>query len=206
MNKKGIIALVVIIVLVVLGFSLFGGDDVATNPGTDGTSTPVEIPAGVEAEDYAPVTSEQTDTTLLGRLKRASVSATEDGSRVALSNGTATFTIAGTSDKGTITLGDVAVETKAGGRNDVLATLTVKAGNANSYGYVVLFEDKSGSLADRSYALIGDRVTITGVRADDVGDADYVVSVSYRDRDGANRTKILVVENGAFNAAKEISL
>ena len=205
MNKKGIIALIVAVVLIVIGFMIFRSDD-AVSPEDLNYIPPA--PEGVDREDYAPVTSENTDTTLLGRLGRASVSATEDGSRVALVDGAAQFTIAGTNTRGTVTLGNVAVEKAYGSRNDVLASLTVNSGSAGTHGYVVLFEDRNNALTDRSYAFIGDRAVVTGIRTDEVADTniDYVVSVSYRDYEGVNRTKILVVENGAFNPAKEISL
>lgn len=207
MNKKGIIAIVAIIILVIIGFSTMGGDKTTvenvatTEPKND------SVPAGVTKDTYAPVTKDSTDATLLVRLKSASVSAAETGNRVALTNGTAKFTEG--SVKGTITLGDVAVEKEIGGVKYVLASLSVNSGGAQILQYVVLFEDRNGTLTDKSYALIGDRTKISGIRADAVSDASgkpqLVVSVSYSEGSTA-RTKILVVENGIFNAAKEISL
>lgn len=208
MNKKGIIVLIVIIVLVVVGFLVWGGDDTSVvNNNTNEPSTNTEVPAGVDKEDFAPVTSATTDTSLLGRLKTVSVSAAETGTRVALVNGKASFTEG--SVKGTITLGTVAVSKTISGVNHVLATLAVNSGTAATWNYVVLFEDKNGTLTDKSYAPIGDRVEITGVRADEVSDgkggSQMVVSVSYKES-GKARTKILVVENGVFNPAKEITI
>jgi hypothetical protein len=216
MNKKGIIVAVVVIILVVIGITSFGGSNTSvTNPGE--SSGENAVPDGVSKDTYAPVTKDSTDTSLLGRLKSASVAAAETGSRVALVNGTAKF--ADGSVKGTITLGDIAVEKEVAGIKNVLTSLSVNTGGSGTYKYVVLFEDRSGSLTDKSYALIGDRVVITGIRADVVSDASgksqLVVSVSYLDHDQGEplsaaptvpRTKILVAENGSFNPAKEISL
>jgi hypothetical protein len=205
MNKKGVIAIIVIIILVVIGYSIWGGSSTSVSNET-GTNTPVVVPEGVTKETFAPVTKDTTNTTLIGRLKSASVSATESGNRAALSNGTAKFTEG--SVKGTITLGDVATEKTVGGVKYVLAPITVDTGGS-AYQYVVLFEDKNGSLTDKSYSVIGTNAKVTGIRADEVSDASgkpqLVVSISYT-QSGASRTKLLVVENGIFNPAKEINL
>ncbi len=209
MNKKGILAALVIIVLAVVAVKAFkGGDVTAPSTSTSTPSTTTEVPAGVTKDDFAPVTKDSTDSTLLGRLKRTSVGVSEDGTRIALSNGKATFTVPGTKTTGTAALGDIAVEKAEGSRKDVLASLAVNNGGSATYSYVVLFEDNGSTLADKSYAVVGENVTVTGVRADDVSDAsiDYIVSVSYKDKAGAARTKILVVQGGAFNPAKEINL
>lgn len=212
MNKKGIIAALVIIVLAIVAVRAFKGGDMtvsSTSTSTPSTATSsVEVPAGVTKDTYAPVTKDSTDTTLLGRLKKTSVGVSEDGTRIALSNGKATFTVPGTNTTGSATLGDIAVEKAEGSRKDVLASLAVNNGGSATYSYVVLFQDGGSTLSDKSYAVVGENVTITGVRADDVSDAtiEYIVSVSYKDRSGAARTKILVVEGGVFNPAKELSL
>ncbi|MFA6158586.1 MAG: hypothetical protein WC763_03105 [Candidatus Paceibacterota bacterium] len=208
MNKKGIIAAIVVIILVVVGFSILKkGDTVSPT----GTSTPVvnsEVPAGVTKADYTPVTKDSTDVTLLGRLKKASVGVSEDGSRVALSNGTGSFSIEGSATKGTVTLGDIAIEKVKGSRNDVLTTVAVNNGGSTTNTYVVLFQDQGSALDDKAYALVGEGVKVTGIRTDVVSDStiDYIVSVSYTDKAGKAHTKILVVEAGLFNASKEISL
>lgn len=209
MNKKGIFAIIVIIALAVGGFVL--SKDSAKAPVTTETTTTttVEIPAGVTKDTYAPVTKDSTDTTLLGRLKKASVGVSEDGARVALVNGIASFTVAGTSVKSSVTLGDIAIEKTSGSRKDALATVAVNNGGSVVNTYVVLFEDKNGGvLADKSYSLVGENVKVTGIRADAVSDAsiDYIVSVSFTDKAGKAHTKILVVEAGVFNSAKEINL
>ena len=217
MNKKGIIAIVIIVVLVVIGFLVWGrSNKTSVDNQTRGTK-PTELPTGVNKDDYAPTTKDTTDTSLLGRLKNAFVSASETGTRVALQNGSAKFTDGEV--KGTVTLGDIAVEKTIGSTNYALASLSVNSGGSGTYKYVVLFEDKNGTLTDKSYSVIGDRVSITGIRADMVtdaaGKAQLVVTVSYLDHDrgeplSANptvpHTKILVVENGEFNPAKEINL
>jgi hypothetical protein len=209
MNKKGIIAIIVIIALAAVGFALSRNSAKApVTPDTTATTT-VEVPAGVTKDTYAPVTKDSTDTTLLGKLKRASVGVSEDGSRVALVNGTASFTVAGASVKSTVTLGDVAIEKISGSRKDAIATVAVNNGGSTVNTYVVLFEDKNGGvLADKSYSLVGENVKVTGIRTDVVSDAsvDYIVSVSFTDKAGKARTKILVVEAGLFNSAKEINL
>lgn len=204
MNKKGIIALVVVIVLVVIAYVAFGKDDVAMDNGSNNSTS--TAPVTGDASDYAPVTSESTDMTLLGRLKKASVGVTEDGKKVALSNGTASFTIDGTSDKATVTLGTVAIEQVVGTRKDVLTTVTVSQ-KGGVYTYVVLFEDKAGVLTDKSYGLVGEGVTVTGLRADSVtesGAVEYVATVSYTTPSA--KSKFFIVESGSFNLAKTIEL
>ncbi len=215
MNKKGIIALIIIIILVVVGYMAYKDQDGAPAEVSNGTTTTgnTEVPAGTTKETFAPVTKDTTDTSLISRLKSSSVAAAETGTRVALSNGTAKFTEG--SAKGTITLGDVAVETTVGGVKYALTSLAVNSGGSGTYKYIVLFEDKNGTLTDKSYTLIGDRVTITGIRADALDNNQIAVSVSYLAHDKGEplssaptvpRTKILVVENGMFNDAKQIDL
>jgi hypothetical protein len=210
MNKKGIFAIIVIIALAVGGFVLSkNGAKAPVTPDVAAPVTTVEIPAGVTKDTYAPVTKDSTDTTLLGKLKRSSVGVSEDGSRVALMNGVASFTVAGASVKSTVTLGDVAIEKTSGSRKDAIATVAVNNGGAVTNTYVVLFEDKNGgTLADKSFSLVGENVKVTGIRTDVVSDAsvDYIVSVSFTDKAGKAHTKILVVEAGLFNASKEINL
>lgn len=216
MNKKGIIIFLVLIVVVVgVVMATRGGDTSTSNETVDsGVTTPTtDVPEGVSKDTYAPVTKESTDSSLLGRLKSASVSASESGARVALVNGTAKFSEGNV--KGTITMGDVAVETKVGGVSYVLASLAVNSGGSGTFKYVVLFEDKDGVLTDKSYALVGDRVVVNGVRADVVSGDQVAVSVTYLDHDKGEplsaaptipRTKIFIIESGVFNPAKEISL
>lgn len=216
MNKKGILGLIIIVILGIAGYVIFGGSNTSsvsnTSDSTDSTNT-----APVSKDTYAPITKDSTDSSLLGRLKNASVSAAETGTRVALSNGSAKFSDGDV--KGTITLGDVAVEATASGVKYVVASLSVNSGGSGTFKYVVLFEDKNGTLTDKSYAIVGDRVNVTGVRADVVADTkgaqQVVVSVSYLDHDKGEalsstptvpRTKIFVVENGEFNSAKELTL
>ncbi|MBI5134402.1 MAG: hypothetical protein HZA81_03415 [Candidatus Taylorbacteria bacterium] len=218
MNKKGIIALVVIIVLAIVGYMVWGGSETTVNnEPAGGSNEPIEVPEGVSKDDFAPVTKDTTDTSLIGRLKVASVAAAETGTRVALANGKASFSEGDV--KGTITLGDVAVEKEVGGTKYVIADLAVNSGGSGTFKYVVLFEDSKNVLTDKSYAIIGDRVSITGIRGDVVSDASgkaqLIVSVSYLAHDQGEplsskpsvpRTKILVVENGMFNPAKEINI
>ena len=212
MNKKGFFIVIVIIILVVIGYMVLrGGDSVVTNNDTDKVTETDEDK--ISRDDFATTDKDSTDANLLIRLQSVSVSANESDSRIALSNGRAQFT----SDnvKGTILLGDVAVEKTINGVKYVLATLAVNSGGSGTFQYVVLFEDKDGNLTDKSYSLVGDRVNITGLRADDVtgvsGGSGLLVSVSYLDHDKGEplsaqpsvpRTKILVVENDMFNSAK----
>ncbi|HEY4500384.1 MAG TPA: hypothetical protein VJH25_01175, partial [Candidatus Paceibacterota bacterium] len=137
----------------------------------------------------------------------------ESGDRTALVKGKAQFTSENV--KGTIVLGDVAVEKVVGDTKYVVTSLSVNSGGSGTFHYVVLFEDKDGNLTDKSYSLVGDRVKITGLRADDVSGGGLIVSVSYMDHDKGEplsasptvpRTKILVVDGGVFNSAKEINL
>jgi len=211
MNKKGVITIIIIVILVVVGYMVWGGSgSTVTNDGDDSTKTTDE--GGLTRDDFQTTDKDSTDTTLLEKLKNTSVLASESGNRVALSNGKASFNEEGV--KGTVVLGDVAVEKTVGGTKYVVATLSVSSGGSGTFHYVVLFEEKSGNLVDNSYALMGDRVKITGLRADDVS-GGLVVSVSYLDHDKGEplsaaptvpRTKILIVENGIFNSAKEITL
>jgi hypothetical protein len=163
------------------------------------------------------VTKDTTDNALISRLQSASVSAGETGVRVALVSGKGSFSADDV--KGTITLGDVAVSKTINGTTYALTTLAVNSGGSGTFWYVVLFEDKNGTLTDTSYALVGDRVKVTGVRADEISDASgktgIVVSTSYLDHDKGEplaaaptvpSTKIFVVSNGVFDSAKEISL
>ncbi|HVU06449.1 MAG TPA: hypothetical protein VHE10_01505 [Candidatus Paceibacterota bacterium] len=198
MNKKGIIAVIVIIILAVAGYMVWGGKGSSTvsNPVV---TTPVEVPEGVTKDTFAPVTADTADTSLLGRLKNVSVSAAETGSRVALVNGKASFNADGV--KGSIALGDTAVEASMGGSKYVFTTIGVTTG-PTTYQYAVLFTD-NGTLADQSYNLIGSNVTVTGIRADEVS-GGLVVTVAYK-QGGTAKNKIMVVENGAFNPAKDIN-
>ncbi|MBX4209194.1 hypothetical protein KW799_00640 [Candidatus Parcubacteria bacterium] len=201
MNKKGIIA-VVIVILAIAGFVVWGGKGSSTVVNNPVGETPAaNVPAGVTKDTYAPVTKDTADTSLLGRLKSASVAAAETGSRVALANGKAQFSAEGV--KGTVTIGDIAVAKTVGGANYVVTTLGVNTGGS-TYQYAVLFTDKNGTLTDQSYALIGSGTVIKGVRADEIS-GGLVVTITYTAA-GKNKTKILVVENGLFNSAKEINL
>ncbi len=210
MNKKGLLGLVVLVILGVVAYIIWGGAKneaiVNNTSNTDDT---------VVSSEFVPVTKDSTDTSLLNRLKSVSVAAAETGNRVALANGTAKFSDGDV--KGTITLGDIAVSTTVAGNKYVVATLAVNSGGSGTFKYVVLFEDKNGTLTDKSYTLIGDRVNITGIRSDVVSDTkgvqQAVVSVSYLEHDKGeplsaaptvSRTKILVVENGEFS--KELTL
>lgn len=217
MNKKGILGLVIVIILVVAGYMVFGNKNTGSVSNTGDSKEVVSNDSGVTKETFAPVTKDSTDTSLLSKLKNASVLAAETGTRVALVNGSAKFTDGDV--KGTITLGEVAVETSTSGVKYALSSLSVNSGASGTFKYVVLFENKDGAFADKSYALVGDRVNITGIRADVVSDTkgvnQIVVSVSYLDHDKGEplsgnpsvpRTKIFVVEDGVFNSAKELTL
>lgn len=211
MNKKGFISLVIIVVLIVIGFVAWNGDDSPESVDTTSTTTEKEE-EGLSRKDFQTTDKDNTDQALLNRLESVSVSANESDTRVALSNGKAQF--ASEDVKGTITLGDVAVEKTVGDMKYVVTSVAVNSGGSGTFHYVVLFEDKDGTLTDKSYSLVGDRVRVTGLRADDVS-GGLVVSVSYMDHDKGEplaaqptvpRTKILVVEEGMFNPAKEITL
>lgn len=211
MNKKGFISLVIIIVLIVIGFMAWNGGGQPEPVDTTGTTTEEED-GGLTRKDFQTTDKDTTDPDLLARLKSVSVSASESGSRVALSNGKAQFSSEDV--KGTITLGDVAVEKTVDDVKYIVTSISVNSGGPGTFHYVVLFEDKDGSLTDKSYSLMGDRIRVTGLRADDVA-GGLVVSVSYMDHDKGEplaaqptvpRTKILVVEEGMFNPAKEITL
>jgi len=216
MNKKGILGLVAIIVLAIIGYVIWGGTTTSSVSNTGGAN---ETPADSTAtkESFVPVTKDSTDASLLSKLKNTSVSASESDTRVALSNGTAKFTDGDV--KGTITMGDVAIETAIPGAKYAVTSLAINSGTSSTLKYVVLFENKNGAFTDVSYGVVGDRVTITGIRADVVSDTkganQIVVSVSFLDHDKDEplsaaptvpRTKIFVVENGAFNSAKELTL
>ena len=207
MNKKGLIAVIIIVVLVVIGYLVWGkGSNTASNPAmgtdtTDTTGTTATLPAGVTKDSFAPVTKSTVDTSLIGRLKSVSVAAAETGSRVALVDGKAQFS---TEDgKGTITLGDIAVSKTVGSTGYAVATLGVTSGSSAAAQYAVLFQDNNGTLSDSSYALLGIGAQVTGLRADEVT-GGLIVTVNYT-VSGKAKTKILSVDNGAFNSAKEIN-
>lgn len=204
MNKKGIFIVVALVVIAIIGYYAMGSKTGTTveNTGTP-TDSGVEVPAGVTKDTYAPVTKDSTDTSLVTRLKSVSVGVTEDGTKITLAGGKADFTVSGSSVKGSVAMGDVAITKTVGSRTDVLATLVVSTGSTKT-AYVVLFDDKANVLSDKSYAAIGEGATITGMRADDIAsEGDYVVSVSYKDAKGAH-TKLLVVAGGEFNLAKTV--
>jgi len=205
MNKKGILSIIVIIILIVIGYYAFGSkSDVTVGNGVETPVVNVEVPDGVTKDTYAPVTKDSTDTSLIGRLKSASVGVSEDGSKVTLAGGKADFTVSGSSVKSSVLLGDIATTNTVGGRTDAIASLSVITGSTKT-AYVVLFEDKAGTLSDKSYAMIGVNATVTGLRADELSSGgEYVVSVSYKDSKG-NHTALLVVENGAFNLGKTVN-
>lgn len=204
MNKKGIFIVIVVIILAIVGYRFMSSK---TSTAVDNNTAPAEVvsevPAGVTKDTYAPVTKDSTDNTLLGRLKSVSVDVTEDGSKITLADGKADFTVSGSSVKGSVLLGDVAITKTVKDRTDVLAAFSVSTGSTKT-AYVILFADVAGKLTDKSYAFMGPGATITGMRADDIAsDGDYVVSVSYKDAKGAH-TKLLVVANGEFNLAKSV--
>lgn len=206
MNKKGLIAVIVIIILVIVGYLVWGKSSssvpaTSTGNGSAVTGDTTTLPAGVTKDTFAPVTKATADTTLLGRLKGTSVAAAETGSRVALVNGKAQFSADGA--KGTITLGDIAVSKTVNGAGYAVATLAVTTDGSAPVQYVVLFQDNGTTLTDASYALIGSNAQITGLRADEVT-GGLLVTVTYT-VGGKSMTKILTVENGAFNSAKEIN-
>jgi len=211
MNKKGVITIIIIIILVVVGFMVWGGDKTAvTNDGTG--STKVTDDGAVTRDDFKTTDKDSTDTTLLEKLKNSSVMVSESGNRVALSGGKASFSSEGV--KGTVVLGNVAVEKTIGNTKYVVTTLSVNSGGSGTFHYIVLFEEKDGNLVDTSYSLVGDRVKVNGLRADEVA-GGLVVSATYLDHDKGEpmsaaptvpRTKILIVEGGMFNSAKEITL
>ncbi|MDO8579553.1 MAG: hypothetical protein Q7R72_01630 [bacterium] len=211
MNKKGIIVIIIIIVLVVIGYMAWGAKNAPAPADTDGSPVSTEED-GVNRDDFAVTDKDTTDATLLARLGSVSVSAGESGDRTALVKGMAQFTSENV--KGMIVLGDVAVEKVVGDTKYVVTSLSVNSGGSGTFNYVVLFEDRDGNLTDKSYSLVGDRVKITGLRADEVS-GGLIVSVSYMDHDKGEplaafptvpRTKILVVDGGVFNSAKEINL
>jgi hypothetical protein len=213
MNKKGILGLIIVIALVVVAYMAFGGKGSTVTNTTGTPDTTNKAPEGTTKDAFAPVTKDNTDTSLIGRLKNASVAATETGNRVALSNGTAKFSEGDV--KGTITLGDAAVEVTVGGVKYALTSIAVNPGASGTFKYVVLFEDSNGTFVDKAYALIGDRVNVTGIRADAVSGDQVAVSVSYLDHDKGEplasaptvpHTKIFVIEKGMFNEAKTITL
>lgn len=210
MNKKGIIALIVI-VLVIIGFFVFGKGEPTTVTNEVNNETPApaaEVPAGVTKDDFKPVTQATADTSLVSRLKNVSVGISEDGKKIGFLNGTATFTSEGSSVKTTAKIGDIAVEQIKGGRTDVLATVSLTTGGTSST-YLVLFLDNgTAGLYDKSYSLVGTNINVTGIRADSVADSniDYVVSVSYTDSKKAARSKIFVVAGGMIDSARTIEL
>jgi len=210
MNKKGIIALVVV-VLAIIGFFVFGKGEPTTvnNEVNSENPAPVaEVPAGVTKDDYKPVTQATSDTSLVSRLKNTSVGISEDGKKIGFINGTATFTSEGASSQTVAKVGDIAVEQSKSGRNDVLATVSLTTGGVSST-YLVLFLDNgTAGLYDKSYSLVGTNINVTGIRADSVADSniDYVVSVSYTDSKKAAKSKLFIVAGGMIDSARTIEL
>jgi hypothetical protein len=203
MNKKGIIAAIVVIILVIGGYMLWGGKSSSTSYAPSGATATVTLPGGATTskDAFAPVTKDTADASLVGRLKSVSVSAAETGSRVALVDGKAQFDAGGS--KGSLALGDIAVEATLGSVKYAFTTIGVAVGGV-TYQYVVLFTDDNGALTDQSYDVLGQGVQVTGLRADALADG-LAVTATFKYAAGNPHSKILVVENGAFNPAKDVS-
>ncbi len=198
---KKLVIVLVIVVAAVGGYFLFSSDKNGLSGDSNNTGN-IEV--------------QKTDPTLIERLANARVTASEDGNKVKLVNGEATFPVAG-GGKGKVSIGDVATEKIYNGRNDILAIINVDPGTGEEFQYLVLFEDKDGAVEEKSIAFLGSAI-VKSVVATDIGSKgaeEYVVSLSAVVRDpgepaGAKpsllKNYIFMVEKGTFNFAKSIEI
>lgn len=191
--------IVLVIVLVAVGaFFLFSSDK-------SGSST---------TQSIGDIEVQKADPTLIGRLDNVFVTASEDGNKVKLTDGKATFDVG--DEKGRVSIGDVATEKESNGRKDILAVVNVDPGTGENFQYLVLFEDKDGTVEEKSIAFLGSAV-VKSIVATDLGGGteEYAVAVSAVVRDpgepagtkpSISRSYIFVVEKGVFNFAKSIEI
>ena len=121
----------------------------------------------------------------------------------------ACFSIPDSKTKGSVSLGTVATAKSFNGRNDVLAVVSVNLGEGTSQ-YLVLFEDKNGTLTQKSIAYMGKGLDVRGIVTADLGantGTDYIVSVSsLTQKPGVTSTFIIPVEAGQLNSNKALNL
>jgi hypothetical protein len=202
---KKIIILVVVVALGYIGYSFMKSPSsytVETVPTTNGTETKES------ATNNSPVMETKTDSKLIQRLGTASVSVAEDGTKVNLLNGTATFSTPDSNAKNTVSMGNVAVAKTFGKRNDVIAVVNLNSSGTLSQ-YLVLFGDNGTNLEQQSIAYLGQGLDVKSIIATDLPGSgeDYVVSVSANtQKPGKTATFIMPVKDGAFDTAKAISL
>ncbi len=117
-------------------------------------------------------------------LKTVTVKMTNLPQSVTLVNGMAEFAVEDTPIKGSIVLGNVAEVRGTGSRTDVLVTMVVDYGGSGNFVYLVLFENQAGTLVQKSYALLGDRIKVNQVEVVDStkNGVDYLVKVNILDR------------------------
>lgn len=204
--KKLFIALV-IIVLAYFGYNFYkGSSSVNTTPKADDTS--VNVPLTTNTPTKSIVAETKTDAKLLERLGNVGVAVSEDGSKVNLLKGTATFSTPETNAKSTVSLGTTATTKDFGNRKDIIAVINLSSGGILSQ-YLVLFEDTGSAINQTSIAYLGQGLDVRGVVATDLPGSgmDYVVSVTaLTQKPNTGATFIIPVKAGAFDTAKAISL
>lgn len=205
---KKLIIVVVVIILAVLGYNLYKGSTTSSvvnsvpsttdNSSTDSKDTTSSKPSVVETK---------TDSKLIEKLGNASVSVSEDGSKVNLLNGSATFTTAESNSKSTVSIGTAATTKTFSNRKDIVAVINLSSGGVVSQ-YLVLFQDLGNSVSQNSIAYLGQGLDVRGIVATDLPNSgeDYVVSVTaLTQKPNTPATFIIPVKDGVFNTSKSIS-
>ncbi len=214
---KKIIWIVVIVILAVIGFYLYKGQSSSSttlNTPTN-TNTQTNTPENTQPTNQpAFVPATKSDTTLLTKLNSASVSAAEDGTSVALTNGVASFSVSGSSVKYTVSLyssplvGNVNVTKDFNGRKDVLAVVTVSSEQKNAQ-YLVLFTDTGTTLNQKSIAYLGDSLDVRSLVVTDLGASsgeDYVTDVTSHTQSGQTVNSIIPVKGGTFDTTNSLTI
>jgi hypothetical protein len=212
---KKIIAIVILVALAVWGYMAFSGKE--TVP-AESTETTTEVSTNTNTETVPAIEVVKADPKVLALLKNVSVTASEDGNKVALVNGKAEFSIEGSSTKGSVSLGEVAIEKTFGSRKDILATVNINPASSGTSQYLVLFENKTSGVVEKSIVFLGDKLEVKSITTTDLGSKtgeEYVALVTVLERKqgepmsakpSVQKIFIFTVEKGVFNTAKSLSI
>ena len=75
---------------------------------------------------------------------------------------------------------DVPSTAKSNARTDIISPLTVESGGSGSFQYIELFSWNGEKLLEKSYAFLGDRISIDTVTTKDGGNqAEYYIVIDY---------------------------
>lgn len=165
------------------------------------------------------------DEELYSKLKNVVMTVPDTQTVIQLKNGESDYKI----DPEIESLGSISLSTpyeikqieptaKTDGRTDIITPITVESGGSGSFQYIELFSWNGEKLLEKSYAFLGDRISIDDITTTaGSGNTDYKVVVTYLTRNDdepmsdepthKKQTTIPVVE-GRFDArnTKTISL